>query len=386
MKHRLGVLALAALILAPSLLGETGEVYRHPDPRQGLEARWAWAQEQAGRLSEDEGFWIGYSIQHLTREFTYFISEGSSSFTTTTSRWRIPAGVTLQERIYGRPAGHGVSDEQAIKELARQALEEPDVPYSQQKKVWKDVALLYRFDSKGSGHPARLHYSSMDVPFEPDGLPLFWLEPAGDVESFQLVRGMFDRSEDPKQQKRLLSAAGFHSDSERVVAFLEDVLRSRAADELRGRAASELEDHPVPRSLTLLKETAFGDRSMNVRKRAVSALEDLEMEGTVDVLIDLARRGDHPDIRKRAISTLGDLASRRAAEALVDFAYNDPEADIQRRAVYALDDLPDNEGVPYLIKIAQTHPHPQVRRSAIHCLGDSGDPRALDALISILKK
>jgi len=118
MKHRLGVLALAACILAPIVLGESGEVYRHPDPRQSLETRWAWAQEQAGRLSADEGFWIGYSIKHLMREFTYFISEGSSSFTTTTSRWRIPAGVTLQERIYGRPAGHGISDEQAIKELA----------------------------------------------------------------------------------------------------------------------------------------------------------------------------------------------------------------------------------------------------------------------------
>jgi HEAT repeat protein len=382
----LSLLGLTVLILAPQVLGQTGEIYLHPHPQENLEARWAWAQEQAERLSTDDGFWIGYSIKRLVREFTYFISEGSSSFTTTTSRLRIPSGVTLQERIYGRKPGQGTSDEEAIKELARQALEERDVPYSQQKKVWKDVALIFRFNPRDSKQPSRLHFSSLDVPFETDGLPMFWLDPAEDGESFALVRGLFEKSKDIKQQKRFLSAVGFHSDSERVVSFLENVLQSRAPEELRARAASELEDHPVPRSLDLLRETAFKDRSLDVRKRAVSALEDLEMEGAVDVLIELAKHGDHPDIRKRAISTLGDLASRKAAEALVDFAYNDPEADIQRRAVYALEDLPDNEGIPYLIKIAQTHPHPQVRKSAIHCLGDSGDSRALDALISILKK
>ncbi len=366
--------------------GESGEVYRHPDPQESLASRWAWAQDQAGRLSANDGFWVGYSLKFLMREFTYYISEGSSSFTTTSLHRRIPIGVTLQEWIHGRPSAERTSDEEALKELARQALEEGDVPYSQQKKVWKDVALLFRFDPRDPQHPAQIRYSSLDVPFDVDGLPLFWLEPAEDEESFDLVRGMFDREEDLKRKKRLLGAIGFHSDSERVVSFLAGVLQSRAPDELRARATSELEDHPIPRSLELLKETAFEDRSLDVRKRAVSALEDLEMEGAVDVLIELARRSDHPDIRKRAISTLGDLASLKAAEALVEIAYNDPEADIQRRAVYALEDLPNNEGVPYLIEIAQTHSHPRVRKSAIHCLGDSGDPRALEALIAILKK
>jgi hypothetical protein len=389
MKRRSGILtlvSLAVILLAPYALGEAGEVYRHPDPRESLEARWAWALDQTGRMSADEGFWVGYSVKHLMREFTYYISEGSSSFTTTTSRLRIPVGPPLQDTIYGRSDDPAVTDEEAIKEMARQALEDKRVPYSQQKKVWKDVALLFRFDARGAGHPVRLHYSSMDVPFDTDGLPLFWLEPAEDADSFALVRSLYDRSEELGQKKRFLGAVGFHSDSQRVVSFLEGVLHGKEPDELRARAASELEDHPVPRSLELLKQAAFADRSLNVRKRAVSALEDLEMEGAVDVLIELARRGDHPEVRKRAISTLGDLASRRAAEALADFAYNDPEIDIQRRAVYALEDLPDNEGIPYLIKIARTHPHPQVRRSAIQCLGDSGDPRALDTLIAIIKK
>ncbi len=73
MTHRLKILSLfvlTALILAPQVLGEAGEVYRHPNPLAGLEARWAWALEQAGRLSADDGFWIGYSIKHLVREFT----------------------------------------------------------------------------------------------------------------------------------------------------------------------------------------------------------------------------------------------------------------------------------------------------------------------------
>lgn len=389
MNHRsriLTLLVLAALSLSMTAFGERGEVYRHPDPQESLASRWAWAQDQAGRLPAGDGFWVGYSLKCLMREFTYYISEGSSSFTTTSLHRRIPIGLTLQEWIQDRSTGEGTSDEEALKELARQALEEGDVPYSQQKKVWKDVALLFRFDPLNPKRLLQIRYSSLDVPFDADGLPLFWLEPAEDKESFDLVRGIFDREEDLKRKKRLLSAVGFHSDSTRVVSFLAGVLQSRAPDELRARAASELEDHPIPRSLELLKATAFEDHSLDVRKRAVSALEDLEMEGAVDVLIELARHSDHPDIRKRAISTLGDLASLKAAEALVDFAYNDPEADIQRRAVYALEDLPDNSGIPYLIEIAQTHSHPRVRKSAIHCLGDSGDPRALEALIAILKK
>ena len=386
MRHILkgiGTCGLAILILAPPAL-RAQDVTPHPRPQDSLESRWAWAEERArSDAASAPDFWIGYTIKRFMGEHTYFVSRDGSVYSTVTAPWRLRTGPTLEEMISGRSASR-LSDEESLKSLARAALEQEGTP-RKQKRVWKDVALLFRFEARAPDAPARICFSSLDVAMELGGDVLFWLGPASDTDSLGLIRDMYGRSADEPQKKRLLSAAGIHSDSQIVVPFLAGVLQSGEGEQLRGRAASELEDHPVARSLELLRQAAFRDRSLYVRKRAVSALEDLEMEGAVDILIQLARQAEHSEIRKRAISTLGDVASRRAGTALLEVAFQDPETSIRRRAVYALEDLPDNQGIPYLIKIARTHPEPAVRKSAIHCLGDSDDPRALDALIAIIK-
>ncbi len=361
------------------------QVYHHPRPTEKLEARWEWATESAKKKGFSDGFWVAYSIQHLMGENTFFASNGRYTYSSSYHTLDLMEGKSLGELIYGQKMAPNLSGEEQVKSIARKALEELDNPHKEQRKVWKDVAILFLYKPLSS-QPQVIRYNNLSVPFDPNGYALFWLDKANDAESVSFLGKLYGSTENEKFQKRLIGAIGLHFKPELVVPFLEKVLKSRSSDNLRGRAVIELGDQNSERSLELLLETAQHDRSLHVRKRAVSGLEDLEMPAATDGLIALARNADFRDIRRRAISALGDKASRKAVKALEEFAFNDSDTQVQKRAVYALEDLPDGEGVPYLIKIANEHPNPSVRKSAIYSLGDSDDSRALEALVQIIRK
>ncbi len=374
----LGLAVVAGISIA-------SQVCHHPRPAEKLEARWGWAVESAKRKGFSDGFWVAYSIQHLMGENTFFASTGRYTYSSSYHTLDLVEGKSLGELIYGQKMAPDLSGEEQVKRIAQKALEELDNPNKEQRKVWKDVAILFLYKPL-STQPQGIRYNNLSVPFDPNGFPLFWLDKANDAESVSFLSKLYGSTKNEKFQKRLIGAIGFHSKPELVVPFLKKVLESRASENLRGRAAIELGDQNSERSLELLLEAAHHDRSLHVRKRAVSGLEDLEMPAATDGLIALARNADHREIRRRAISTLGDKASHKAIKALEEFAFNDSDTQVQKRAVYALEDLPDGEGVPYLIKIANEHPNPSVRKSAIYCLGDSDDSRALEALVEIIKK
>jgi hypothetical protein len=366
-------------------LSKASQVYHNPRPAEKLETRWEWALESANKKGFNDGFWVAYSIRHLMGEYTFFASTGRYTYHSSYHSLDLMEGKALGEIIYGQKMTPDLSDEEQVKRIAQKALEEMDNTLKEQRKVWKDVAVLFLYKPL-SAQPQGIRYNNLSIPFDSDGLPLFWLDKANDAESVSFLSKLYGSTDNEKFQKRLMGAIGLHSKPELVVPFLEKVLKSRSSDNLRGRAAVELGDQNSERSLDLLLEFAHHDRSLHVRKRAVSGLEDLEMLAATDGLIALARNADHLDIRRRAISALGDKASRKAVEALEEFAFNDRDTQVQKRAVYALEDLPDGEGVSYLIKIANEHPNPSVRKSAIYCLGDSDDSRALEALVQIIRK
>jgi hypothetical protein len=361
------------------------QVYHHPIPAEELETRWEWAVESAKKKGFNDGFWVAYSIQHLMGENNFFASTGRYTYSSSYHTLDLMAGKSLGELIYGEKMVSGLPEEEQVRRIARKALEELDNPHKEQRKVWKDVAILFLYKTV-SDQPESIRYNNLSVPFNPNGFPLFWLDKANDAESISFLSKLYGSTKNEKFQKRLIGAIGLHSKPELVVPFLEKVLESRASDNLRGRAAVELGDQNSERSLELLLKFAHHDRSLHVRKRAASGLEDLEIPAATDGLIALARNADHSDIRRRAISALGDKASRKAVKALKEFAFNDSDTQVQKRAVYALEDLPDGEGVPSLIKIANEHPNPSVRKSAIYSLGDSDDSRALEALVQIIRK
>lgn len=380
------VSSLFLLLAAFPLFSISSKVHQHPRPSDKLNKRWDWAIQEAVRQEIKDGFWVGYSIKRFMGEYSYISSTSRYSFRGYHPFLSRQEDDSLEKIIYGRDDSPVLSDEEQIKLAAKIALAEIENRRRPQRKVWKDVAILFKIGSSSSRVPEVIRLNNLSLPFDLEGSPMFWLHKSEDEESISLLSHLYRRSIPEQLKKRILSAVGFHGDSERVVPFLDKVLRSKESDSLRGRAASELEDHEIEQSLKILHETAKNDRSFDVRKKAVHALEDMHIPGATNALIDIARNTQHSEIREDAISSLAEKASEKVATTLEDLAYEDDNTEVQKHAVYALEDLPDGQGIPYLIKIAKTHWKVAIRKRAIYCLGDSGDPRALQALIDIIKE
>jgi hypothetical protein len=382
-------LLIIAFLLFPSyLIPVDVDIFHYPRLADNLEARWNWAVKNGTTQGLKNGFWIGYTIKKQMGENTYYVSKGIGICTVRSSYpfHSYMRGKTLGEILHGKRSEPELSNMEQIKQVAKQALDKLKNSRRTQRKVWKDVAILFQFVPNSSKTPKQIKLSDLFVSFDPEDMPIFWLDKADHNQSFLLLRRMYENVKVESQKKRFLSAIGIHSNSDRVVPFLEKVLKSKETDAVRGRAAIELGEHDTKHALEILFQTAKHDHSLYVRKKAVSGLEDMRQEAAVDALIELARRAESMVIRRRAISALGDIASRKTTAALEEFVYNDDYTEVQKQAVYAFEDLPNGEGIPYLIKIAKTHPKVKIRKSAIYCLGDSGDSRARDALIEIIRK
>ena len=382
---RIIITAIPVLLFAAFPILSFSQVFHHSNPTANLIERWDWAMQEAGKLKLKDGYWIGYSIKRLMWEHQYICS--TDEHTMTGSHFpNFLRGDPLEKILSGKVTYTPLSDEEKVKLEARRALANLEKEDKPMRKVWKEVAILYKFASSSSRIPETFRAGNLYLPFDPEGLPIFWLDKAEDAQSIPILSEIYESANREKLKKRVLTAVGFHGTSDQAVSFLEKVLKSKEPDTLRGRAALELGDQDHERAVKLLHQAAINDRSYEVRRRSVYGLEDVELPSAADALIDIALNCKEGEIRKRAIDCLADIASKKTTAALKDIAYKDGDTDIQKRAVYALEDLPRNEGIPYLIDIAKTHHKVTVRKAAIYCLGDSDDPRALQALIDIIKK
>lgn len=377
-------LSAAVFVIAAFSGSLFSQVFHHPSPTDSLIARWDWAKQEAVKKNAKKGFWIGFSIKRLMEEHRYIYS--TDKHTISGSHFTdFPRGDSLEKILSGEVTYAPLSDEEQVKREAARVLADLENKNRPVKKVWKDVAILFKFGPDSSQIPLTIIASNLYLPFDPEGLPIFWLDHSEDASSLSILDDVYTRSNQEKLKKRILTIAGLHGTSDEAVAFLEKILKSREPDPLRARAAMELGDQDHERAVEILHRAAKDDRSFDVRKGAVYGLEDIGLPGAADALIDIAQNGKDREIRKRAIDGLADIASRKTVEALKGVVDKDEDTDIQKRAVYALEDLPDNEGIPYLVDIAKTHSKLSIRKAAIYCLGDSGDPRALQALIQIIK-
>jgi ribosomal 50S subunit-associated protein YjgA (DUF615 family) len=376
--------SMAVFLIAAFSGSSFSQVFHHPSPTDNLISRWDWAKQEAVKKNAKKGFWIGYSIKRLMEEHRYIYSTDKHTISGTHFT-DFARGDSLEKILSGKVTYSLLSGEEQIKLEAKRVLADLESKKQPEKKVWKDLAVLFKFGPDSSQVPLTILASNLYLPFDPEGLPIFWLDHSEDASSLSILDDVYARSNQEKLKKRALTIAGLHGTSNEAVAFLEKILESRDPDPLRARAAMELGDQDHERAVELLHRTAKDDRSFEVRKGAVYGLEDIELPGAADALIDIAQNSKDREIRKRAIDCLADIASKKTAEALKGVVDKDEDTDIQKRAVYALEDLPDNEGIPYLIDIAKTHSKISIRKAAIYCLGDSDDPRALQALIQIIR-
>ncbi len=375
----------AAVFLIAAFSGSIfSQVFLNSSPEDNLLVRWDWAKQEAKKKNTADGFWIGYSIKRLMEESRYIYSTDKNIISGSHFA-DFARGDSLEKILSGEVTYTPLSEKEQVKRQAERVLADMENRKQPEKKVWKEVAVLIRFGPDSLEIPLTIRACNLYLPFDPEGLPIFWLDHAEDAQSLSILDDVYTSSNQERLKKRTLSIAGLHETSDEAVDFLEKVLKSRDPDSLRARAAMELGDQDHERAVGLLHRAAKDDRSFDVRKGAVYGLEDIELPGAADALIDIARTGKDREIRKKAIDGLADIASQKTVEALKGVVDKDGDTDIQKRAVYALEDLPDSEGIPYLVDIAKTHSKLSIRKAAIYCLGDSDDPRALQALIQIIK-
>ena len=369
-----GVLVAALAWAGAAALAISQEVIRPPQAAGSLAARMDGAHIEAARRGFHDGDWAGYSIRRLMGERSTIGSHDSEA------RFK----PTLREVIDGRKASiTSRTDTEDVRDRARLVLDDLEKENRSVKKVWKDIAILFRYGKQAAAEDIRL--SDLDMSVDLDGKPLIWVGEAGNEESLDWLKARYGEAENEKTKETLLVALGIHQAPSLVIPLLASILESREPDSLRRNAAFWLSQQNDKRAYDVLMRTADKDTSRQVREGAVFAISQLEMEESVDGLIGLAKTATHDDVRHQAVFWIGQKASKKATSALEEMAYGSGETRVQEQAVFALSPLPATEGIDALIKVVKTHPSAAIRKKAIFWLGETGDPRALEVLVEIIK-
>lgn len=374
------IVLVAAAFGAAALFSQVpSEVVRYSRPAEAeLDAKIVWAVREAGRSGFDEGYWIGYSIHRYMN-----VSSHIGTYNSDRDAWEL----TIDEVLSGKNRPERTdADRTSVRRTAREVLDDLERTKRDEKKVWKDVAILFHYGSGKPSLPGRVRISNTDLAFDFKKRPLLWLGKAEDEESLSVVKGFYAKARTSELKKNLVAAAGLHGESELVLPFLENVLDGKDEDDIRKDAAFWIGQQKTKEALRILVRKAKSDDASAIRKSAVFSISQIELPEAADELIALARSSGHREVKKDAIFWLGQIASEKAGETLEELATMDEDIGIQERAIFALSQLPDNEGVEPLIKIAKTHPDPRIRKKAVFWLGECNDPRALQTLIDIIKK
>jgi len=322
-------------------------------------------------------FWVGYSIDRLMGEGSHIgsFTDGPGS-----------RGASIADILSGKSglaSSEGASED--IRKAAQAAVDKIDRKGQAEKKVVKELGFFLKFGADRSPQLTDFEMSNLDLSFDFEGAPLYWLGKVPEAESLNLISALYGRNRGEEARRGLIAAAGCHGTAGLVLPFLERVIGGDGADELRKDAAFWVGQLNDPDGLRLLAKTARSDKSEEVREGAVFGISQVELAAAVDELIALARSAEKRDVRKQAVFWLSQMASKKSGGVLEEIALNDGDIEIQEQAVFALSELPDHQGVDALIKLAKTHPDPRIRKKAVFWLGDCDDPRALEAIIAILK-
>ncbi len=350
-------------------------VVTHPRPAEPFERRLHWGLQEGLAARNSKGYCIVYSIQKLMAENSYMSTGSFMTGTVTTS-------FTLYDVING---GHSIDSN--VTDAAEKALRRIRNKGRSEFKVMKDLAIIIEYPA-GKTNPEDItdvSICNMELEYQFEGKQIIWLGPAGDTESFAILKSLFDRVRFGEAQENLVSAIGAHKPTPQSFAFLSGVLQGKYPNDTREQAAFWLGWHATPAALKLLVSTAQSDKSEDVREQAVFGISQMETPEALDALIDLARNAKDSEVRQKAVFWLGQSASRKAVGEVEDIVMNDADVEVQKQALYALANTRDENGVEFLIKIARTHPKPALRKHAIYSLGQSEDPKAIEAIISIAK-
>jgi len=340
---------------------------------ENLSARWDWAVSQAKQDAQfKNGGWIAYSIDRLMRENSWIGSFRTGSFEKEITLYEVITGIHLENPVDRlRQSGRSYR--------SRSEKEE-------EKKVIKEVALLFRFSDASSPeeHIREVQPTNISLSVELDGLPILWLGKAKADESLELLKGLYGKVTSERQKRRIIMASWMH-ETRQAYPLLRSIAEGDEGADVRKDAVFWMGQIGTDEALEFLNSFARKEKSRKVAEQAVFAISQIKSDKAMDVLIDLGKNGPSREIRKKAVFWLGQQVSSKVLDTLKDFAYDGEDVEVQKQAVFALTQLPHDEGLPEIIRIAKTHPQPSVRKQAIFWLGESDDPKAFDAIVEIAK-
>ena len=347
-----------------------------PQASESLNQRWEWAVKETKQRSYRDGYWIGYNINKWM---------GENSFTGTYNWPPRDDEPSLKELLFGirvEDLTPDISEQEILRQTAETALERSRDKHKPEKKVLKEVALLFRFtgDQRRTDRIEKLKTSNLSLHVDLKDLPILWLGEAKDPESVALLDNMVRSEENADQKEKFITAIGIHGDPDAVIPPLREILFSKEDDEIREKAAFWLGQQDDKRVLTILMKTAKTDVSSEVREKSVFAISQVDLPEAVDRLVELAERADDRGVQEKAIFWLGQTKDPKALKILVGIARSDPSPELREKAVFGLYQIDNEKGIEALIELAYKSRHMAVREKSIFWLGQRASKKAVKVL------
>lgn len=361
-------LLVVVLVFGIATLAHSQSVLHHPDATASFDSRMDWAFEQA---SGERSFWVGYAITRQMKEHnTLFVGHSYSTF----GQQRGRRGPSLEDVLAGRATVDSDGNERRGRSMRWSSNDGGPV-------VDKDVAIMLRYSSTNPNEVEEVMIGNVELSFDLDAAPIYWLGSAGDAASIKWLAERFvSRAPTNDTKEHLVAAVGVHQMPAQVVPFMRSVLQSDAENDVREATSMWLGLQHDPDAVALLEQTARTDRSGDVRESAVFGLSQADIAQAFDTMVELANDADDLDVREQAVFWIGQRDEEEAVDVLEKLALNDPNEDIREKAVFALSQLDTDEAVTRLIQIARNHRSTDTREKAIFWLGQIASERAVEAL------
>jgi HEAT repeat protein len=212
------------------------------------------------------------------------------------------------------------------------------------------------------------------------------------------------------EELKLMALQGLqHSDPERAIPMLENILKGTASPKLKGRALFVLAQSDSPRARTVLANVAKGNDLPDLQIRAIQYLgvhggsenrallsEIYDASTDVDIkrrvlrafmvageknrLMAAATGEKVPELRAEAVQQLGVMGAHAELSQLYQ---KETSVDVKRRILQAMFVGGD---ATRLIELAKSEPNPELRRIAVRNLGLIGSQGTGQALVEIYGK
>ena len=352
------------------------QVVNLSDSTQSLSTRWQHALRHASAQSMTGGFWIGYSFKKVMPENSFVGSYSSDPDKNKPSLREMITGIRVEDHW-----AHEMHNFEGEME-GEFSFENGERHVSQ---IVKEIGVLMHIRNPQNQDINEVNVSNLSLHVSLHGDPLIWIGNVPGDESVDLLRGEYEKSSSSEIRKKIITAVGIHSPTERVFQFLRSILLGSDPGILRKEAAFWIGQCNLDEAVALLEHLAEDDTAGGVREQSIVGLGAMKNAEAGESLIRLARDAPKEDVRKTAAFWLGQKASAKIAATDRESGGKDNDLEIKKKAVFALYELPAAGGVESLIQVAEKNQEVPLRKEAIFWLSQIESPRALEALIQIIR-